>query len=40
MARGRVIEPGLEVPPSDLEELRVGPRTAAEIGWTPPGEGP
>lgn len=40
MARGRVIEPGLEVPPSDLEELRVGPRTAAEIGWTAPGEGP
>ncbi|HTV25654.1 MAG TPA: hypothetical protein VMG12_43460 [Polyangiaceae bacterium] len=38
MARGRVIEPGLEVPPSDLAELRVGPQTAAEIGWLrPPG---
>lgn len=33
MARGRVLEPGQEVPPSDLAELRVGARTAAEIGW-------
>ncbi len=40
MARGRVIEPGLEVPPSDLDELRVGPRTAAEIGWTASGVSP
>jgi hypothetical protein len=36
MARGRVLEPGREVPPSDLAELRVGPRTAAEIGWLRP----
>jgi hypothetical protein len=40
MARGRVIEPGREVAPSDLEELRVGPQTAAEIGWAPSGDGP
>jgi hypothetical protein len=33
MARGRVLEPGHELPPSDLEELRVGAMTAAEIGW-------
>jgi hypothetical protein len=33
MARGRVLEPGHEVPPSDLDELRVGATTAAEIGW-------
>jgi hypothetical protein len=33
MARGRVIEPGVEQPPSQLAELRVGRRTAAEIGW-------
>lgn len=33
MARGRVIEPGREVPPGDLVELRVGTRTASEIGW-------
>jgi hypothetical protein len=38
MARGRVIEPGREVPPSDLAELRVGPQTAAEIGWLRPSE--
>lgn len=38
MARGRVIEPGLEVPPGDLAELRVGPQTAAEIGWLRPVE--
>jgi hypothetical protein len=35
MARGRVIEPGLEEPPSQLAELRVGAKTAAEIGWSP-----
>jgi hypothetical protein len=35
MARGRVIEPGREVPPNDLEELRVGAKTASEIGWQP-----
>jgi hypothetical protein len=34
MARGRVIEPGLEDPPSQLAELRVGAKTAAEIGWS------
>lgn len=33
MARGRVLAPGDEVPPSDLDELRVGLRTASEIGW-------
>jgi hypothetical protein len=33
MARGRVLEPGQEVPPGNLDELRVGARTAAEIGW-------
>lgn len=35
MSRARVIEPGVEEPPSDIGELRVGPRTAAEIGWLP-----
>jgi hypothetical protein len=35
MARARVIEPGVEKPPDGLTELRVGPRTAAEIGWRP-----
>jgi hypothetical protein len=41
MARGRVIEPGHEVPPGDLDELRVGTRTASEIGWgtVSPGSG-
>jgi hypothetical protein len=39
MARGRVIEPGRELAPSDLAELRVGPQTAAEIGWAPSGDG-
>lgn len=38
MARGRVLEPGREVPPSDLAELRVGPQTAAEIGWLRPAQ--
>jgi hypothetical protein len=33
MARGRVLEPGREVPPGNLDELRVGAKTAAEIGW-------
>jgi hypothetical protein len=33
MARGRVIAPGEEVPPSELDELRVGTMTAREIGW-------
>lgn len=36
MARGRVIEPRHELPPSHLAELRVGPWTAAEIGWRGP----
>jgi hypothetical protein len=35
MARSRVIEPGVEQPPDGLGELRVGPWTAAEIGWRP-----
>jgi hypothetical protein len=35
MARGRVLAPGRELPPSDLDELRVGARTAQEIGWGP-----
>ncbi|MEO8184684.1 MAG: hypothetical protein ABI895_38235 [Deltaproteobacteria bacterium] len=34
MARGRVLEPGREQPPSQLDELRVGTRTASEIGWS------
>ena len=34
MARGRVLEPGLEEPPGQLDELSVGPLTAAEIGWS------
>jgi hypothetical protein len=34
MARGRVLEPGREEPPSQLDELRVGKRTAEEIGWS------
>jgi hypothetical protein len=34
MARGRVIQPGREEPPSQLAELRVGAKTAAEIGWS------
>ena len=33
MARGRVLSRGEEVPPSHLDELRVGPTTASEIGW-------
>ena len=40
MARGRVIEPGVEEPPSQLAELRVGAKTAAEIGWSPSGATP
>jgi hypothetical protein len=35
MARGRVLAPGREQPASDLDELRVGRRTASEIGWLP-----
>lgn len=35
MARGRVLEPGLEAPPGHLDELRVGTATAREIGWLP-----
>jgi hypothetical protein len=35
MARGRVLEPGREVPPAHLDELRVGAATAREIGWLP-----
>jgi hypothetical protein len=33
MARNRPVEPGVEVPPLSLDELAVGPTTAAEIGW-------
>lgn len=33
MARNRVLAPGVEIPPDSLGELRVGPRTAREIGW-------
>jgi hypothetical protein len=33
MARGRVLAPGVEEPPGHLSQLRVGSRTAAEIGW-------
>jgi hypothetical protein len=40
MARGRVLEPGREKPPSDLDELRVGRRTATEIGWLPAAPAP
>ena len=38
MARNRPIDEHEEVPPASLDELRVGPRTAAEIGWTAPGD--
>jgi hypothetical protein len=34
MARGRPIGPGTERPPDSLRELRVGPVTAREIGWS------
>jgi hypothetical protein len=34
MARGRVLAPGQEEPPGQLDELSVGPLTAAEIGWS------
>lgn len=33
MARGRVVSPNEEVPPDTLSELRIGARTAREIGW-------
>jgi hypothetical protein len=33
MARGRVIRPGVEEAPDQLDELRVGRLTALEIGW-------
>jgi hypothetical protein len=36
MARGRVLRPGHEEPPGELNELRVGAATAREIGWLPP----
>lgn len=35
MSRGRVIKPGHDETPDSLELLRVGPRTAKEIGWLP-----
>ncbi len=34
MARGRPVAPGSERAPDGLHELRVGPTTAQEIGWT------
>lgn len=33
MARNLVLSPGNERPPNSLDELRVGPTTAREIGW-------
>ena len=35
MARRRPLAPGKERAPESLRELRVGPLTAREIGWTP-----
>jgi len=35
MARNRPIAPDVEEPPAGLEELRVGQKTAQEIGWIP-----
>jgi hypothetical protein len=37
MARGRPTGPGTERPPDSLRELRVGPVTAREIGWSTTG---
>jgi hypothetical protein len=34
MARNLVLAPGKERPPKTLDELRIGPVTAREIGWT------
>lgn len=34
MTRGRPLAPGRERAPDGLDELRVGPTTAREIGWT------
>ena len=34
MARNRPVSQWDEVPPDSLDELGVGPATAAEIGWT------
>ncbi len=34
MARNRPVGPGDEEPPVSLDELAVGPSTAAEIGWS------
>jgi hypothetical protein len=33
MAENRPLDPHHEVPPSSLDELSVGPSTAAEVGW-------
>ncbi len=33
MARGRPLAPGVETPPTELGDLRVGHQTAGEIGW-------
>ncbi len=35
MARHRPVAPGVSKPPESLDELRVGARTASEIGWRP-----
>jgi hypothetical protein len=39
MARNRPLDTANEAPPSSLSELRVGPLTASEIGWSTPGPG-
>jgi hypothetical protein len=36
MARNRPLDSVNEVPPLSLDELRVGPLTAAEVGWSSP----
>ena len=33
MARNRPLGPGREVPIDSVDELRVGPATAREVGW-------
>jgi hypothetical protein len=36
MARNRPIDASNEVPPTSLDDLAVGPRTANEIRWSTP----
>lgn len=38
MARHRPLAPGVSEPPDGLDDLRVGDRTAEEIGWRPAGD--